>query len=170
MSETQNQDPQRDARDGQRDAGEDGRGGMRAIVVLPLILFAGLAIVFGFSLKSADPTKLEKPTPIPSRVPVCSTKGADAVVLISASHWSCCVLRSSDTLQLRRNPTPRQKVADTHGLCMILLRFKFVVRQVLLANNFPRHRDDARSGIAALWHVRGEHPGARRALVHSTGR
>lgn len=29
-----------------------------AIVVVPLILFLGLAIVFGFSLKSADPSKL----------------------------------------------------------------------------------------------------------------
>lgn len=32
--------------------------GMRMIVVAPLILFVGLAIVFGFSLKSADPSKL----------------------------------------------------------------------------------------------------------------
>lgn len=37
---------------------ESARRGLRLIVVVPVILFVGLAIVFAFSLKSADPSRL----------------------------------------------------------------------------------------------------------------
>jgi cytochrome c biogenesis protein CcmG/thiol:disulfide interchange protein DsbE len=76
-------------------AGDDEKstGKSNLIVVVPVLLFAAMAIVFGFSLTSGDPTKLPsaligKPVPNVDFVPVEGIQSADGTPLsgVSASN------------------------------------------------------------------------------------